>query len=443
MRFDITLAVVWLMVLSLLVNPRVRGEAPPGFDEKMDQARSFVKNKQYQQAISVLERVKRSGELNHRTPTEVRVFHYNYGKTLELAGREEAAIRAFIAAVPLAAAIDSGSKLLHDSKIPRSALAAKFEEALLRTGDVERVGAETLSFMTRWSNDPAAQSLLNVMAHYYLAASIHFADFEHEVWPRLKKATEGTRLETAADQLKAAYVGDLDTRNKKSSVGRFSAWSDGVSRDSLVLVLKMVGDQYYFEQEPGRALDRYSSAWFLDVGNTAAAFRTANLLGSKDELESDDTELISSIAGFLNQSWFDKEGKFRTPKPITTVLPWVRHAEYGDEDLYNMTLTYGLLTNAKWMAEGGHLENPSWDRAVTALADLRAQRTRITPTAKERLAEILRESGSGRAAEMYQEAGRVPVQSLEDEREQSLRKIREAIEEAQRLPRGGVPGQKK
>jgi hypothetical protein len=271
----------------------------------------YIKQRQYPEAVQAMSQI----DFDSADASNRFIYHYNYARALEAAGKSRDAYAQYVAAINQPVAFEPASvgafRVLEHAAQPgaRTPAAAGLANRLINTGQPRLAAQAARASLLRWGDEPRASELLFVLARYYLIASVTpeefdvtdgqaaadrrntpaalgaFANLPNQAplqWRGLSALAEQRQaLRDQANQIRTAYSGEsLPTfTNKDQAVRAFGAWAAPEAAAALFSdLLRHIGRSYQQRNNPKAAMARYMAAWWLDIDASEAALAVATLL---------------------------------------------------------------------------------------------------------------------------------------------------------------------
>jgi tetratricopeptide (TPR) repeat protein len=249
------------------------------------------------------------------------VYHYNYGRALEEAGKHDPAVEQFRLALRAAPTFSQASEALMRRLLATEGRETAAPECLgvivaaLDAGDLPVAAHYLKPALRKWGESTVTPKLLDQLARYYRLSGLtpeRFAKGDpdrpaksaaskggSERESLAKLGSHGEMVRRGAEVLDRAFTLDKPASCGDRDLEPFKSWPG--SRGELAALLMAVADLKARDGNLEGALLRYSAAWQLDNGIRDAAVACAALLRDPDrKLDPDGARRRTLVNGIFD-----------------------------------------------------------------------------------------------------------------------------------------------
>ena len=321
----------------------------------------LLRNGDAPRALEVFQSV----DLNSIAATDVYLYQFNFGRSLELNRDAAGALVRYINAIDLrpdfTPAVDGAFRILWKQNPPPVDAAVGVANTLIRNGMPGLAREQLKHSLSLWNGEPHAVDLLGDLVRSYEAMSFTPPRFNNEDLPLMRKL-DSSALRLGVQELRIAYSGDF-LPSFDVSPGPFKYWGGGSYRRPFAKVLKLIGDYYSEVGNYHAALACYSNSWSEGRLPDAALF-TATLLRNHHELDPQGQVLNRLIES----------------------LTYGKEEAFAEQDWVNILRLHAVLaTIYERQEQWGTSENPrgvifQWEHALAARSVLQSETDKYPPS---------------------------------------------------------------
>jgi tetratricopeptide (TPR) repeat protein len=230
-------------------------------------------------------------------PSERAVYICNFGRALELSGKQDEAYKRYKDAIEVESLyqppIERGFRLLFEKPdVERADEALRLANYLFSRGQSKTAVQQISANVERWPPDRIF-SFLAVIMRYYSKVSVSPEDYQRVKREELLDLVKRNRLlKGPVNEIDIVFTGDFGTTFEPNQTRATfpSLAKDNDARPALITLLKMTADYYYREagkndQNSKMALARYVAAWNLNRKKTDCAVFAAAVLRDYPEVD--------------------------------------------------------------------------------------------------------------------------------------------------------------